>query len=397
VNDSQTKQNYFLSQPHQPFFTLGVLNAIVAMLIFALAHKGVLSLNVENLNFHVYSLIFLVFTNVFTGFLFTTYPRFCQAQVVSKKYYSNLFYLSSLGSLLFLTGAFVSHLLLLSGTFILFASQSLIVFKLREIYKQGSATDKQDAFWILVAQFFGLLGSALFLSIALNEYVQIDVNLLGLAINASFYLYVIFLGFSVAQRMIPFFSHSFAMKNPNFVKIIFVLFVLKSLFSALDFKWAEIAVDLLLGVYTLLEFRRWELPLFRSPAILWVLHLALFWLPTAFFLSAITLSLEEILEISFYFLNVHLLALGFLTTLLIGFGTRVTLGHSGQAPHADKFYSSLFLLIQVIVLSRALFSVNVAFEWGLDFIFDVSFALWLVLFLVWSVRYAKTLTFGSKV
>ncbi|MCX6073897.1 MAG: NnrS family protein [Campylobacterales bacterium] len=35
------------------------------------------------------------------------------------------------------------------------------------------------------------------------------------------------------------------------------------------------------------------------------------------------------------FLGTHLLVLGFLTTILIGFGTRVTLGHSGQPPHAN--------------------------------------------------------------
>ncbi len=209
-------------------------------------------------------------------------------------------------------------------------------------------------------------------------------------------MYLIFLAFSVAQRMIPFFSHSFAPKNENFVKIIFVLFILKSIFSSVDFKIAEIIIDLLLGVYMLLEFRRWELPVFSSPAILWVLHLALFWLPTAFLLSALSLTTELLTDTSFYFLNIHLLAIGFLTTLLIGFGTRVTLGHSGQPPHADRLAASIFWFIQVVVVARALFSVNVAFGWGLNFLFDISFTLWLILFIVWSIRYARVLAFGSK-
>ena len=81
------KQNYFLSQPHQPFFILGITNAIIMMLIFALSYKGVLTLNITSLNFHVYTLIFSVFTNVFTGFLFTTFPRFCQSEVITKDYY----------------------------------------------------------------------------------------------------------------------------------------------------------------------------------------------------------------------------------------------------------------------------------------------------------------------
>ena len=111
----QEKQNYFLSQPHQPFFILGIANAIIMMLLFALNYKGVLTLNMESVNFHVYSLIFTVFTNVFTGFLFTTFPRFNQAEVIEKSYYTRVFYASVLGVLLFVTGAFISHNILILG------------------------------------------------------------------------------------------------------------------------------------------------------------------------------------------------------------------------------------------------------------------------------------------
>ena len=391
------KPNYFLSQPHQPFFILGVVNAVIMMLIFALSYKGIFNLQMESANFHVYSLVFIVFTNVFTGFLFTTFPRFCQAEVISKKYYTNVFYYNLLGSLLFLIGSFVSHIVLLTGMAVLFLAQIFIVLKLQEIYLNGAAVDKKDAFWILTAQYFGLLGHILFLELELNHYIGLDVNLLSIAVNISFYMYLIFLAFSVAQRMVPFFSHSFAVKNENFVKIIFVLFILKSIFSSVDFKIAEIIIDLLIGAYILLEFRRWELPIFSSPAILWVLHLALFWLPAAFLLSALSVTTELLIGTSFYFLNIHLLAIGFLTTLLIGFGTRVTLGHSGQPPHADKLAANIFWFIQAVVIMRALFSVNVAFGWGLNFLFDISFTLWLILFLVWGIRYAKVLISGSKI
>ena len=263
-----TKSNYFLSQPHQSFFILGIANAVLMMLIFALSYKGVLTLTTQSLNFHVYSLIFVVFTSVFTGFLFTTFPRFCQAEVISKKYYVNVFYYAFAGSLLFLVGAFISHIVMMIGMSVLFFSQVFIVLKLQEIYLNGSAADKKDAFWILSAQYFGLLGHFLFLEVELNRYIGLDIELLSIAINISFYLYLIFLAFSVAQRMVPFFSHSFAVKNENFVKIIFVLFLLKSIFSAIDLTVAEIVIDLLLGAYTLYEFRRWELPIFSSPAIL---------------------------------------------------------------------------------------------------------------------------------
>ena len=391
-----TKQNYFLSQPHQPFFLLGIVNAIIMMLIFALNYKGILNLQIDMANFHVYSLVFIVFTNVFTGFLFTTFPRFTQSQVISKTYYSNVFYYSLLGAALFLIGAFINHFVLLAGMIVLFFAQLFIVLKLQNIYMDGTSPDKKDAFWILTAQYFGLLGNILFIGIELNNYLDLDINLLNLAVNISFYMYLIFLAFGVAQRMIPFFSHSFAPKNENFVKIIFVLFIAKSIFSTLNFTIAEIITDLLLGVYMLLEIRRWDLHPFNSPAILWVLHLALFWLPAAFLLSALSLTTELLVGTSMYFLNIHLLAIGFLTTVLIGFGTRVTLGHSGQPPHADKLASTIFWFVQVVVFLRALFSINVAFGWNLNFLFDISFTAWLLLFLIWAARYGKVLAFGTK-
>jgi uncharacterized protein involved in response to NO len=390
MNTTQ-KENYFFSQPHQPFFILGVANAIVMMLVFALSYKGIFSLELSSTIFHVYSLVYLVFTNVFVGFLFTTFPRFNQTQVIQKQFYTNIFYANALGAVLFLVGAFVSHILVVAAMTLLLVSEVFIVKQLHSIYKQGMAPDKSDSFWILNASYFGLLANILFV---LGEFFP---QLQSSAINIAFYLYLIFLAFSVGQRMIPFFSHSFAQKNENFVKIIFVLFIAKSIFSASGITQGEIVVDLILSGYMAREFYRWELHPFNSPAILWVLHLALAWLPLAFLLSAISLTAELVLETSFYFLNIHLLAIGFLTTVLIGFGTRVTLGHSGQPPHGDALATKIFIFIQFVVLARALFSINIAFGWGLNFLFDISFSLWLVLFMVWGGRYFKTLAFGSKV
>ena len=388
------KQNYFLSQTHQPFFVLGIVNAIVMMLVFALSYKGVFTLATSSLYFHTYTLIFTVFTNVFTGFLFTTFPRFCGSDVIKKDYYTKIFYANVLGSILFLAGAFVSSMVMNLGIVVLFVSQLFIVLKLRETFKASSSQQLEDPYWILMAQYFGLAGHFLFLISALGLGVE------SLAIKLSFYMYLIFLTFAVGQRMIPFFSHSREEKDSRFISTVFILFVLKTTLSIFDaytyVKVAEILLDILLALYILGEFLRWKLNPLEAPAILWVLQLGLFWLPSAFFLSAISLTLELFLDTSFYFLGVHLLAIGFLTTILIGFGTRVTLGHSGQPPHADKLTIGLFWFTQVVVISRMMLSVNVAFGWGLNFIFDISFTAWLILFLLWTYRYIKVLIFGAK-
>ncbi|WP_457747250.1 NnrS family protein [Sulfurimonas sp.] len=387
---TNTKQRYFFSQPHQPFFLLAVINAIVMMLIFALSYKGILSLTIENLTFHTYSLIFFLFSNAFSGFLFTTFPRFNQTEVIDKRFYVTIFYANALGATLFVAGAFTSVIGVILGMLVTLLSQLFTVKKLYSIYIKGKAADKTDSFWILIAFYFGLVGNTLFI---LSLFYP---SLLNIAINISFYMFIIFLGFSVGQRMIPFFSHSFAQKDPKFIKVVFGLFLLTSVFSSSGFKVGEIIIDLILAAYMFWEFRRWELHPLQSPPILWVLHLALFWLPVAFFISAITLTAEIFQETSFYFLNIHLLAIGFLTTVLIGFGTRVILGHSGQPPHGDSIATKIFYFIQAVVILRALFSLNIAYGWGLNFLFDISFTAWLLLFLVWGGRYFKTLIYGTK-
>ena len=102
------------------------------------------------------------------------------------------------------------------------------------------------------------------------------------------------------------------------------------------------------------------------------------------------------METSFYFFGIHLLLLGFLLTVLIGFGTRVVLGHSGQVPHADRLTKALFVLTQIVVFARALVSFNAAFGWGVSFLFDIAAALWTLLFLLWGGRFFKVLVFGAK-
>jgi len=291
-----TKQNYFLSQPHQPFFILGVTNAIIMMLLFALAYKGVLAMQIDSTFFHVYSLVFLLFSNVFTGFLFTTFPRFNQTNVIEKSYYTRIFYANSLGSALFAMGALFNSHALLFAMLLLFVAQIFIVIKLQKIFLTGRAPDKTDSFWILTAQYFGLAAHLLFIII-----IAFDLPaLVPTAINIAFYLYLIFLAFSVGQRMI-------------FIKIIFALFILKSISASASFQIGEIIVDIILASFMLKEFLHWDLHPMRSPSILWVLHLSLFWLPAAFALSAVTLTAELVFETSFYFLNIHLLAIGFLT------------------------------------------------------------------------------------
>ncbi len=393
---SPQKKNYFLSQPHQPFFVFGLLWAIISMVFFVLSHKGVITLSISENQFHLYSLAFLVFAQFFHGFLFTTFPRFCSTMAIPKEAYIHIVWLYQIGAALFFVGSLLSEWLTLFAMLAVFFAHSMAIFALYWIYKIGQSPVKQDPFWILVAHGITLITHLLWIIAFGISLVWNFQNWFPLIPPIIVNFFFVFLTFSVAQRMIPFLSHSQEPRTKYFVETVLGAFILKTLFALVTFTAGEAVVGILLALYLFREFLRWKLHPFNSPAIIWILHLALFWLPTGLLIGSLTQIVEMIYSVSFLFAEIHLLALGFLTTILIGFGTRVTLGHSGQTPDTDKVTIALFWWTQVIVIARFALSVDTAFGGSHSWLFDAAACGWIFLFIVWGGRYGKTLIFGKK-
>lgn len=379
------KNSYFLSQPHQPFFVLAFVNAIIFMLLFMLSYKGVLPFSVDSTNFHAFGLIFLFFTPAFYAFLFTTFPRFLSTPVVEKSLYIKIFILYLLSTVFFITGAIFSHTLyqigmVMAGLGFLYAYKTLF-----DIYRKSKVEYKHDAFWILVGASFGIVGITSFIVTPFTNF----------SILISVYLYLFVLAFSVAQRMIPFFSQCRFNKDKNFVKYVVILLSLHVILEIVHTN-TSFVVDIILAVYIAKELLRWKLPFPNQNPMLSILHVALFWVPIAFLLSAISNAFELFYEISFLALDIHSLMLGFLLTVLIGFGTRVTLGHSGNTVFANKLTRFIFIWTQIVVLLRLLVSVVASLGMNFMILFDISVTFWLVLFIIWSWQFLKVLTHGKK-
>ena len=382
-------QNYFFSQVHQPFFFSGIVFAVVVMLMFMLSYKGILPMQVDSASFHSYSLVYIVFTQFFTGFIFTTFPRFCQSEAIEKSYYLRTWALHQLGAVLFLAGAILSVELLYIGISVLLVANTAIVYKLRQIYANAPEAMRHDPKWILVGFSMGLFAHFLYFLV----FAWIDNSAVAIAIN----LYLVYVTFAVGQRMVPFFSHSLADKNERFAPTVFAGFVLKTVAVNFGFASLEILVDIALGLYIALEVRRWALPFKGSPAILKILHISLYWLIGSLLIGGVVRLIETVTEMNFMQMDVHMLALGFVTTMLIGFGTRVTLGHSGQPPHADATTLKVFYLLQIVVIGRIVFSLVMGLNTGLFWMFDLSITLWLLLFIFWGVRFGPVLAVGKKI
>jgi uncharacterized protein involved in response to NO len=299
----------------------------------------------------------------------------------------NLYYL---GSSIYILGSIATPVLSSLGMFIIFAGHIMGVIILKNIYVATEMEDKHDVYWILKAMVFGVISHFLF--IISNLFYEPIVNL---AVEIAIYLYLFVITFAVAQRMIPFFSHSMVGRNETLMKSIFILLLLHVILESVITD-SSFIVDILLGLLIGKELLRWDLKFPNPNPLLWILHIALYWIPVSFILSSLVNAVSLIGDVPFLALDIHMLMLGFLFTVLIGFGTRVTIGHSGNMMQADKWTVRLFYWTQVVVVVRILLSLTSAFGWNFMIMFDISATVWIAMFIAWAVRFFAVLINGKK-
>ncbi len=383
--------SFLFSQPHQPFFLLGVVNAIVLMLLFTLGFKGVFSIDVRLL--HVYGMIFLVFTNLFYGFTYTTFTRFSSQAPIETKSYLNVWLLNFLATLSFYISLF--FLPLFYATAILMALSFALTFKnYLPIYNKAS-NPKDVQYWILIGYGMGALANLLFLlSVIPSKYIKSEI-FFNDGIEIGIYLYLLFLPSIIGFKMVPFFSRVQGyIKSKYLHRVLFWLLFSHVILSGVYLKGLFV-VDLILAFVLIREIFKAKLPFPNEEPLLWGLHIAMFWLPLGFFASAVVEFFESWFNYNSLYMPIHLLALGFLTTIFIAFGTRVTLGHSRSSMIVDRVGIWIFYLTQIVLLSR--FILSLASSYGtLSPWFDISATLWIILFLLWLVKYGKLLFFRAN-
>ena len=389
----------FSSQPHQPFFTSGLLFFLFFITLLTLSYSDILEIKESVLTYHAYSMIFIVFIQFFLGFLFVVFPRFLmQAEIPINKYMNQFFvyFLSSIGFLL--------SLIFLPKMAFLFQLSMLIiqVFSFRLLYnihEKSVIKPKEDTKWVLIAFGIGLVSHFLF--IVSNFGSEYSYFVSKVAINSGFYLFLFMIIFTISQRMIPFFTTAKAAnykinKSPKLLETLFGLLVLKVVILSFDNAKLNLLADIPLFVIIVKELIRWKLPLFRVPAIMWVLYVGLYWIPVALVISII----EGILafyapDIYFEKAVIHTIALGYFVTVLVGFGTRVILGHSGTTPHANNFTIAIYVILQLVVMLRIFASFSSNFGFNYISLINLS-AIWLIFIMfLWSYKYMAILLKGK--
>lgn len=389
----------FSSQPHQPFFTSGMVFLMLFMSLLFGVYSHKLALQTSVVDFHVYPMLFIIFTQFFLGFLLVVFPKFLMQAELSPKVYMPLFWIYFSGSWLFFIGLFTLSFVQASGLFIILIAQVLSFYKLFSIQKKSLMKNKSDTLWVLIAFASGIVSHILFFTITIMPNIAPLVE--PVATYIGFYLFLFALIFTITQRMVPQFTgfkiKDYAInKTPYLMEIVYGLLSIKICFLLLDNTMLNLVADIALLALFTRELWRWKLPIFKVPAIIWVLYLALLWIPIGFFLSTLISLSHLIFGVTFVVEKVviHTFALGYFTTILIGFGTRVVLGHSGRTPNADKIAIALFIFLQLVVLIRLFASISSNF--GFDYIFWINHSALLMVFalLAWSIKYLWILIKG---
>ncbi len=377
----------FFAQPHRPFFVLGLFDAVVMMGIFAAGWSGYAALP-DPIRFHAASMLYGVFTPFFLGFLLTTYPRFsAQPPIVPRRYLRVWILLVGAASgFLFVPlwhAAFVTALGFSAAALVL----ALRIFA--EIYIRTPVRPRHDLYAILLALGTGLAGAIAFL-LAEMPFLGSRRELFAVyGAQIGFYGYAVFLAAVVAFRMIPFFAgRGMVSKSPAFRTVVYLVLIAHALMGGEWERW-RLLPDFVLAVWFVRELIRIALPVSRDPMI-WGLELGIYWLPTAFLLGGVIDLLRLWGGDGWRHLGLHLLALGFLTTTLAAFGTRVAMGHGGRPIRADRIVAAIFVSVQAVVALRTVYSLHPESLW-----FQAAALGWIALFLLWGLRIGPLLLGGD--
>lgn len=378
--ESPLKRKYkaVLTKPHQPFFILGIAVAIWNIAVLGFAVRGKLDIDITT--FHTFGMSAIMPTALFLGFLFTVLYRFLLVMPFLQKDYMSVFWVLLASTLISQIGFFVDTRIALFGMALLPVAQAMALRIFVSAYVSSAVKDKSEILLILSAFASGIIGSALFAASIFYPAI------LSFAVSVSFYVFAVGVVFMVAQKMIPnFFTIYFGVEQPQ-KSIPTIALLLVSLIGVAIARGALSQEILLVSnaiglAATTAIFWKNRFIFRKAPPILWVLQLGSAWLWIGF-----VAGIAEAIGIA-YFNNLsqaHIFGIGFITTLIIGFGSRVSMGHSGRKIVADKPTTLIFSLMFLMVPVR-LIGIYV------PFFIDISVALWSFIFIFWTYKYLPML------
>ena len=386
----------FTSAPHRVMFLGGALQSIAVMLwllVEMAARYGVAGhaadWPVAPAAVHGYLMIYGLFPFFIFGFLMTTYPRWMNDREIPARRYVPAFVLLMAGDIGFYAGLLVDRITLFAAVLLALAGWGAALYALLRVLLDARHPDKRHPQIIFIALSMGWCSLAAYAVWLWSD----DAAWLSFAMQGGLWFFLLPVFASVAHRMIPFFT-STALPQHLVARPYWAWWVmlaagvthgLLQLADAAAWLWL---CDLPLAVAALYLTYAWGLRRSLGIPMLGVLHIGFAWLGIAMLLSAvqsIVLFLSGGTVFVWGLAPLHALTVGCFATLLIGMGTRVTLGHSGLPMRADTPIKLMFAGIQLAAMLRVLadmLPVSIA-HW----LYFAAAAVWLVCFVPWVSRY----------
>jgi len=328
----------FIAAPYRVMFFGGAVQALLVMLwwVFELSTRYLwpqytVTWPMYPTAIHSWLMLFGMLPFFFFGFLMTTFPRWMAGQEISSKRFVPAFVLMSIGVLMFYVGLFVGRTLLLLADISLLTGLAFGLYALLRVLLDTRPGDKRHAVVLFIAFCIGWFALLSFLLWQLTDY-QV---LLQLSLRAALWGFVLPVFATVAHRMIPFFTSS-ALQQQDVPRPFWPWWTILAssfLHGTLEFfnlaAWLWLA-DLPLAISALTLTYLWGFRRSFHNSLLAVLHVGYAWMGIAMLLFAVQ-SLWLLVQGIYIWgqAPLHALTLGCYTTIIIGMGTRVTLGHSG--------------------------------------------------------------------
>ncbi len=355
----------FTAAPHRVMFFGGALQAIAVMLWWTLelmSRYGIVgqpvSWTIAPSAAHLYLMIYSLLPFFMYGFLMTTFPRWMAGKEIPAKLYVTAFGLMFMGAVLFYVGMIFSVAMVIAAVVSALAGWGVALYALLRVLLDTRPGDKRHPIVLSIALAMGWGGLASYLGWLLtDEYV-----FLNLSIQSGMWFFLMPLFASVAHRMIPFFTSN-ALSQPNVPRPFgpwWTILAASVAHGALSFagatSWLWLC-DAPLAASALYLSHLWGLRRSLSNPLLAVLHVGFVWMGIAmllFTVQSFVLFYSHGATSIWGFAPLHALTIGCYATLMIGMGTRVTLGHSGLPFNIDTPIKMMFIGMQLVALMRVL-------------------------------------------
>jgi uncharacterized protein involved in response to NO len=386
----------FTAAPHRVMFLGGALQSIAVMLWLFMemaTRYGVVGHPVDwpvaPAAVHGYLMIYGLFPFFIFGFLMTTYPRWMNGKEIPARRYVPAFVLLMLGTAGFYAGLLTGRNMLFVAVLATLAGWGVALYALLRVLLDAQHPDKRHPQIIFIALSMGWCSLAAYLVWLWGD----NAAWLHFAIQGGLWLFLLPVFASVGHRMIPFFTSTALPQHlaprPYWawwtILAASMMHGLLRLADAAAWLWlcdAPLAVAALYLTYV------WGLRRSLRIPILGVLHIGFAWLGIAMLLFAVqsfALFLSRGTMFIWGLAPLHALTLGCFATLLIGMGTRVTMGHSGLPVQVDTPVKLMFAGIQLAALLRVL--ADMLPLQTRHWLYLAAAASWLACFVPWVSRY----------